>query len=543
MQSGFPSARSGAEAEHDALMNAKSKPAASRHTSRRCVTQNRLGLPDSCSLLGRLTPPLVLVLAAAIARFSLIDHQSLWFDEIVSRTLVKQPLAPMLHAIARTESTPPLYYVLLWPWIRVFGTSSAALRSLSACFGVLTVMVLYATARLRFSRSAAFVAGALAATHPMLIWYSQEARAYSLLTLLVSLSLYFFMRAKADGSMRNLAAWAISAAFALATHYFAAFVVFPEAALLAYLLRGKQIRRPLAATALLLAAGAALLPLALHQHAQGHANFIETTPLKSRIYDTVRELLIGRWDIPKVVVGVAYAVLLTMVVLSIARRSDRREQGDMAALLILGLTALLLPIVLTPNLFFHRNLIGVLPPVLLVAGLAFSPPGATKRAVAIGCVAAAALVIPTVVIAERRSLQREDWRGIAARIGAPDPSRAILAFPRFEAVVLSYYRPRLKIVQSGTLSVDELVLVGRPGLDTLRLTPGFRRVDDQRLGTLRILRLRSSGLRRLDVDALHLRPALQLLRPEGFEREKGGQDATLLVDDAAPHNTRAGSTP
>jgi mannosyltransferase len=145
--------------------------------------------------------------------------------------------------------------------VRVFGHTAVALRSLSACFGVLTVLVLYATARLRFSRRAAFVTGALAATHPMLIWYSQEARAYSLLRLFVSLSLYFFFRTLSSGSTRSLAGWAITGAAAIAMHYFGALAVFTEAALLLYLLRSR-IRRPLMATVLPLATGAALLPLA-----------------------------------------------------------------------------------------------------------------------------------------------------------------------------------------------------------------------------------------------------------------------------------------
>ena len=84
--------------------------------------------------------PVILLAALAVgARLALLNHQSLWFDEIVSATLAKQPFGAMLHDVARTESTPPLYYVLLWVWVRLFGTTAVALRSLSACFGLLTV--------------------------------------------------------------------------------------------------------------------------------------------------------------------------------------------------------------------------------------------------------------------------------------------------------------------------------------------------------------------------------------------------------------------
>ena len=103
----------------------------------------------------RYLPLAFVVCVAAATRFLWLGHQSLWYDEIVSLTLEKQPFAAMLHDIARTESTPPLYYVLLWPWLRLFGTTADALRSLSACFGVLTVAVLYFAARLRFGAGTA----------------------------------------------------------------------------------------------------------------------------------------------------------------------------------------------------------------------------------------------------------------------------------------------------------------------------------------------------------------------------------------------------
>ena len=58
----------------------------------------------------------LLVLATAM-RFLLLGHQSLWFDEIVSLKLARQPFVALLRDLARTESTPPLYYVLLWVWV------------------------------------------------------------------------------------------------------------------------------------------------------------------------------------------------------------------------------------------------------------------------------------------------------------------------------------------------------------------------------------------------------------------------------------------
>ena len=55
--------------------------------------------------------------------------------------LVRLGLGPMLRTIPRTESTPPLYYVLAWVWTHVFGSGEFGLRSLSALAGAGTVFL------------------------------------------------------------------------------------------------------------------------------------------------------------------------------------------------------------------------------------------------------------------------------------------------------------------------------------------------------------------------------------------------------------------
>jgi mannosyltransferase len=476
------------------------------------------------------------VLLAALAvgvRFALIDHQSLWFDEIVSTTLAKQPFGAMLHDIAQTESTPPTYYILLWGWVRLFGKTAVALRSLSACFGVLTVLVIYATARLRFSRRAAFIAGALTATQPMLIWYSQETRSYSLVTLFVALSLYFFFRVRDDDSRRNLAGWAIASSLALSTHYFAAFVVFPEAALLLYVHR-RSIRRSIIATAVPLATGGALLPLAIHQRNAGHTAFISTLSLGSRVHQTVNEFIFGNYEISALHLLAGCAVIAAAAAFSIRRWGSRVEQQDSLVLLTLALAAFALPLAFTPSAFFYRNLIVVLPSLMLLAGVTFAPRNGRTAAAVIGLLAAVALLAPTAVIVRRPALEREDWRDVAALVGRTDSSRAVFTYPRLEYVALSYYRPQVMAVETGVLHVREIVLVGRPKLDIHGLPAGFRRVEDKRVGTLRIVRLRSQVPRDLNVSALHLRPALRLLKPSGVTENRSGQDATLVVDRPRP---------
>ena len=50
----------------------------------------------------------------------------------------------MLRGVPTLEATPYVYYVLAWPWTRLFGFGEAGLRSLSALAGTLIVPVTYA---------------------------------------------------------------------------------------------------------------------------------------------------------------------------------------------------------------------------------------------------------------------------------------------------------------------------------------------------------------------------------------------------------------
>jgi hypothetical protein len=106
------------------------------------------------------------------------------------------------------------------------------MRSLSALAGTASIGVVYLTARaLPVPRRGALIVAAVVAVSPVLIWFSQDARAYALVFLLAALSFLFFAGSRRGGAGRDLAWWGVFSALALATHYFAGFLVAPEAAL------------------------------------------------------------------------------------------------------------------------------------------------------------------------------------------------------------------------------------------------------------------------------------------------------------------------
>src|SRR5690349_14694105 len=100
----------------------------------------------------RVGTPVVVALAAvttaaAFLRYYAIGRQGFWYDEATTAWLVRATPAQMLAQLPHTESTPPLYYLLAWGWVRLFGDTQTGLRSLSALAGVITVPVAFAAAR------------------------------------------------------------------------------------------------------------------------------------------------------------------------------------------------------------------------------------------------------------------------------------------------------------------------------------------------------------------------------------------------------------
>jgi uncharacterized membrane protein len=125
----------------------------------------------------------------AFLRFYNIGAQPLWLDEGFSFQFAQLPLSQLWGAEALNEANPPLYYTLLKFWIFFFGESETALRSLSAVIGILTIPLLYMLGKTLDKQQLGILAALLLAISPINIQYSQEARAYTLLTMAVTLTI------------------------------------------------------------------------------------------------------------------------------------------------------------------------------------------------------------------------------------------------------------------------------------------------------------------------------------------------------------------
>jgi uncharacterized membrane protein len=420
----------------------------------------------------------LLALAAAI-RFATLDQQSLWYDEAVTALRdLHASLGGTLSAVAHIENTPPLYYVALWLWTRLLGTGVLALRSLSALAGVATVLVGWAIGRQLGSRRAAIALAAILATNPLFVWYSQEARAYELFVLLAAVAFLFFLRAREQPSRGNLAGWAAASAAALTTHYFAAFLIAPEAVLL--IVAWGPRRELVLALAAVAAAAAALAPLAISQGGHG-TSWIEHWPLSGRLQAVGYYYLLGESGHPlgHLVEWAVLAPILATLALAVAlgRRGEELRLAGPAA--IVGIVAMLAPIVLAALGFDYlapRYLLAAWLPlsaVLALAVVTLRPP----LALAAGLVICLAFLAVDVAVVQRPQLQRGNWRWAAERLRERPAQRAVVV-SALGGLPLRYYLPALR-PGAGVpqLRVSEIDVIGYAALRAVvrhRPAPGFR---------------------------------------------------------------------
>ena len=411
-----------------------------------------------------------IVVLAALLRFATLRTQSIWFDEAATWDLVRRPFGEMLGQIPDGESNPPLFYVLEWGWTRVFGDGEAGLRSLSALAGLLTVPVAYAIGRRAGGVArAGLAAAALVAVNPLLVWFSQEARSYALATLLSAVALLLFLRAQDDRRGRVLAGWALAAGCALATHYFAAFVLAPQAAWLLW--RHPRRRDAAAAVGALAAAGLALLPLLLAQ--AGNPYDIAGTSLVLRLAQVPKQFLLGYRGPLALPLGVVGAALVAGGAWLLARRTPRpaRERALLAA--------------------------------LGVGCGACEPRRAGAALLAALCALSLAIVI---AVASDAQYQRQDWQGLAQALGADDAPRALVITPANGELALRYYRRGARLLGpegADVREVDVVAVAGSPDpgkapelpplVGTTLGVPGFGAPQSIVADTYGLVRYRADG--------------------------------------------------
>lgn len=175
----------------------------------------------------------VLTLAAATVLRLMGLGSGLWFDEIV--TLVESARLPLSSIVSDLPgiNAHPLYSVLAHLSFEIFGDSAWALRLPAAIFGVVTVALVYALGARLTSRAEAWAGATLLAASYHHIWFSQNARGYTLLGALTLASTLLLLRAADTRRPTDYVLYGLACAAGVYTHLTMAFVVAGHAVVVA----------------------------------------------------------------------------------------------------------------------------------------------------------------------------------------------------------------------------------------------------------------------------------------------------------------------
>lgn len=463
----------------------------------------------------------VTALAAAV-RFATLGMQSYHHDEVVTATrILPGSFWQAMDAVGYSESAPPLYYALAWLWTQVTGTGEFGLRSLSALAGIATVPVAYWIGAELRGRRTGIAAAALVAVNPMLVWYSQEARAYALFALLTALSFLYFLRVlrqspdapevkghygyARSGTSREVVLWGVFSALALATHYFAFFPVAVEAL---WLLR---VRRRDIVPGLAIVAGGGLLlaPLVVHQMSYAHAEWISNFTLGQRFPETGLTFMLGETgdviaqpEHPLLVV-IPGLLAIGALLLVLVRGQDGERHAAALALVVAGAT-LVAPLAIalvdsSKDYVLARNLLPAVVPLLAAIAVGMTLRRARRLGLALGVTLVAYWLAFSVWASVSPALQRPDWGSVAARLGEPHQPRAVVTWTIGQASMRYYLGTgAFQVVPSegyGWLvgEVDFVSDGATPPPPPRLLGPEMRETGYERVGRLYVRRYESRG--------------------------------------------------
>lgn len=192
----------------------------------------------------------LICLVGAVLRFYRLGEKGLWYDEITSlisatghaaaQTSIdvelsssrltqlgqESHLADVLR-VSQYEPHPPLYFLLLNLWIRFFGTSEAAVRSLSAIVSIFSIPMIFVITSKLLNEKVGLMSAAIFSISSYQIYYAQEVRVYALVVFLGLLSTFLFLKIL-ETHERKRGFWIgymLTAVSIFYAHYYGIFVI------------------------------------------------------------------------------------------------------------------------------------------------------------------------------------------------------------------------------------------------------------------------------------------------------------------------------
>lgn len=167
---------------------------------------------------------LSLTLIGCVLRLFNLGFNSLWLDEASTYSFAKLSIPEIWQATTAGEFNPPLFY-----WIEhimlTFGNNEVILRFVPAILGILTIPLVYYIGKEFVDRNVGIIAAALCTVSPFLLFYSQEARAYSMGLFFVAFATVFFLKALKTNNLSHWILFGILSALAFWSHFYTLVII------------------------------------------------------------------------------------------------------------------------------------------------------------------------------------------------------------------------------------------------------------------------------------------------------------------------------
>lgn len=165
-------------------------------------------------------------ICAAILLFVNLGGKAYWSDEIFSLPKIDNPKVVIYQS--SFDVHPPLFFLLEYYWIQLFGKSETAARALPALFGLLGMIVSFLLARkLIPARNLKWFA-ILIAISAFYLFYARMARYYSLTSFLSITTMFFYLRMVEKREINREILYWLSALLLIYTDYIGFFVIFSQ---------------------------------------------------------------------------------------------------------------------------------------------------------------------------------------------------------------------------------------------------------------------------------------------------------------------------
>ena len=162
---------------------------------------------------------IILILILATVLRLLFSNQCFWLDEGAQMIMSAKSLAFQWFGRS-ADFHPPLFYFLIHFWLQL-GRSEWLLRLPAVLFGVATVYLVYLLGKKIAGEKLGLISALFLAVAPYHIYYSQEARMYTLLAFLATASMLFLLEKK-------WLAYILATTAMIYTHYAGFFLIFAQ---------------------------------------------------------------------------------------------------------------------------------------------------------------------------------------------------------------------------------------------------------------------------------------------------------------------------